>query len=59
MAMTTCKECGCPISTSAINCPTCGAKTKKRTPYSMAEKLLLLAIITLVAIAVLGRVLAG
>ena len=35
-----------------------GGKTKKRTPFSMAEKLLLLAIIALVAIAVAGRVLA-
>ena len=56
MAMTTCKECGGPISTSAIACATCGAKTKKRIPYSTAEKLALLAIVVLVAIAILGQV---
>ena len=57
MAMTTCKECGGLISTSAIACPTCGAKTKNQTPYSLTEKLLLVAIIALVAIAVQGRLL--
>jgi uncharacterized OB-fold protein len=58
MTMTTCKQCGSPLSTSAIACSTCGAKTRKRTPYSVAEKLLLVTIIVLVVLAVVGRVLA-
>jgi hypothetical protein len=59
MAMTTCKECGGLISTSAIACPTCGIKTKKRVPYSTAEKLTLLAIVVFVAIAIFEQVFRG
>jgi hypothetical protein len=56
MAMTTCKECGNLISTSAIACPTCGARTKKRLPFSTSEKLALVALVVLVAVAILGQV---
>jgi hypothetical protein len=56
MAMTTCKECGGPISTSAIACPTCGIKTKSPASYSKIEKLVLLAIVVLIVIAIFGQV---
>jgi hypothetical protein len=55
MPMTTCKECQGPISTSAIACATCGARTRKRIPYSIAEKLVLLLIFVLVGVAILGQ----
>jgi uncharacterized OB-fold protein len=55
--MTTCKECGALVSTSAIACSTCGAKTKKRAPHTMEEKLLLVTIVALVGLVIVGRIL--
>lgn len=49
MTLTTCKECGSPVSTKAASCPKCGAR-QRRT--SLVTK-------TVAAILVLGALLAG
>lgn len=35
MAMTTCKECGAQVSTSAPTCPQCGAKTSRASRLAL------------------------
>lgn len=50
MALTSCRECGAQISTTAWRCPACGGSTLRRPPR-WAETLSVLFFLTMIALA--------